>query len=150
MPASAAPPGMPQGIFVRRDPRASLPAPVSAVAHLYVQHCAGCHGFEGAGQPAFGVPAMRDVVGYFMRSEEGRAYLVQVPGVNNAGLSDAQIAELTNWLVRTLGGASLPARWRAFDAAELPALRAARPADLAAARRRILADLRAAGVAAPD
>jgi hypothetical protein len=45
-----------------------------------------------AGQPRR-VPAMRGVVGYFMRSEEGRAFLVQVPGVNNAGLSDAQIAE---------------------------------------------------------
>jgi hypothetical protein len=51
-----------------------------------------------------GVPAMRGVLGHFMRSEEGRAFLVQVPGVNNAGLSDAQIAELTNWLVANDGG----------------------------------------------
>ena len=141
---------MPQGVFVRRDPRASLPAPVSSTAHLYILHCAGCHGFEGAGQPQSGVPAMRGVLGFFMRSEAGRAFLVQVPGVNNAGLSDAQIAELTNWLVATMAGASLPAQWRAFDAAELPALRAATPADLAQARRRILADLRASGVALPD
>ncbi|MBP8310976.1 MAG: cytochrome C [Burkholderiaceae bacterium] len=141
---------MPQGVFVRREPRASLPAKVSSTAHLYILHCAGCHGFDGAGQPQAGVPAMRGVVGYFMRSEEGRAFLVQVPGVNNAGLSDAQIAELTNWLVKTMAGPSLPARWRAFDAAELPALRAARPSDMAGARRRILADLRAAGVVMPD
>ena len=148
--APAAAPGVPQGSFVRRDPQASRPAPVSSTDHLYRLHCAGCHGLEGTGQPAFGVPAMRGVVGFFMRSEQGRAFLVQVPGVNSAGLRDAQIAELTNWLVATMGGASLPVQWRAFEAAELPALREARPADLAAARRRILADLRAGGVAVPD
>ncbi len=124
--------------FVRRDARASLPAPVSSPAQLYALHCAGCHRFDGQGQPSYGVPPMPGVIGRFLRSAEGRAYLVQVPGVNNAGLSDAQIADLTNWVVRRFGGETLPSRWEPFVPQELPALRASRPDDLAAARRRLL------------
>lgn len=130
----------PQNLFVRRDSRASLAAPVSDTAQLYALHCAGCHRFDGRGQPSFGVPSMVGVIGRFLRAEEGRDFLVQVPGVNNAGLSDAQIAELTNWMVRRFGGESTPVDWRPFTAEELPALRARRPDDLGAARRRILGD----------
>lgn len=88
---------------------------------------------------------MHNTPGQFMRLSEGRAFLVQVPGINNAGLSDAQIAALSNWLLHTWSSTTLPENWQGFDATELPALRAQRPVDIMQTRRDIVARLRALG-----
>jgi len=116
---------------------------------LYVLHCAGCHAMDGSGHPAQGVPSMRGTLGRFVRVPEGRAFLVQVPGVNNAGLDDAQIAALTNWTVRQFSADTLPADWRDYTAAEVALARRARPADVTQARAELVARLRRDGVALP-
>ena len=68
-------------------------------AHVnYMLHCQGCHLPQTEGFPGK-VPPIRDFVGYFLHSQEGREFLVRVPGVAQSALSDEEVAELMNWLV---------------------------------------------------
>lgn len=108
---------------------------------LYVLHCAGCHGMDAGGVPGHGVPSMRGNLGLFMRLPEGRAFLLQVPGVNNAGLTDAQIASVTNWMVQAFSADTAPPGWPAYSAAEVAAARAVRPGDVTQARADLVARL---------
>lgn len=112
---------------------------------LFLLHCAGCHGMDGAGHPEAGVPDMRHTLGRFLQQPAGRAFLVQVPGVNNAGLSDAQIAAVTNWQIQRFAAGSAPVGWAPYTAAEVAAARRQRPADIAAARRALVASWPADG-----
>lgn len=124
---------------------AAQPA-VSSPRSLYVLHCAGCHGMDASGVPGQGVPTMRGNLGQFMRLPEGRAFLLQVPGVNNAGLTDAQIALVTNWMVQTFSADTAPPGWPAYTAAEVAAARASRPGDVTRARADLLARLAREGI----
>lgn len=90
---------------------------------LYAMRCAGCHGLEGVSPPAT-VPALRDQVGGFLCLPEGREYLVRVPGVASSLVPDADLAAVMNFVVFSLGGGSVPAGTRRFDAAEIARLRA--------------------------
>lgn len=106
----------------------------------YMLHCQGCHlpeaaGFEGR------VPPMKDFVGYFLHSTEGRSFLVRVPGVAQSALSDAEVAELMNWLLNAYSKPQLPESFRPFTAAEVETLRAHPLQDPQAARRQILASI---------
>ncbi|MFM2052647.1 MAG: hypothetical protein RL456_684 [Pseudomonadota bacterium] len=116
-------------------------APAGSVRSLWVMHCAGCHAMDGSGHPDQGVPDMRGTLGRFLHHPQGRGYLVQVPGVNNAGLTDAQIADLTNWLIPAVSAGTAPAGWAPYRAEEVARWRRERPADIAAARRALLARL---------
>lgn len=113
---------------------------------LYVLHCAGCHGMDASGVPGQGVPTMRGNLGLFMQRPEGRAFLLQVPGVNNAGLSDAQIALVTNWMVSTFSADTAPPGWPAYTAAEVAAAKATRPSDVTQARADLVARLAREGI----
>lgn len=113
---------------------------------LYVLHCAGCHGFDASGVPGKGVPTMRGNLGHFMQLPEGRAFLLQVPGVNNAGLSDTQIAEVTNWMVRQFSADTAPPGWPAYTASEVAAAKARRPSDVIKARAELVERLQRGGI----
>ena len=117
---------------------------------LYLLHCAGCHALDGSGVPEKGVPSLRGSLGQFMRSAEGRAFLVQVPGVNNAGLSDAQIAEVTNWTVRQFSAETAPSGSAPCTAAEVAEARKSRPVDVARARAALVERSRAEGIELPS
>ena len=121
-------------------------APVQGARNLFVVHCAGCHGFDGAGHPDQGVPDMRGPLGQFLHLPEGRGFLVQVPGVNNAGLDDAQIAAVTTWLLNQFSSATTPPGWRPYTAEEVARWRRERPADVAARRADIAERLKARGI----
>jgi len=108
---------------------------------LYLLHCAGCHQVDGSGTPAFGVPSMIDTLGLFQRTAAGRAFLVQVPGARNASISDAELAALTNWTLRTFSTATLPAGFKPYTTAEVKVLRADPPLDIAATRAAVIAGL---------
>lgn len=131
--------------MARAQPAGEQP-PITNLRSLYVLHCAGCHSRDASGYPEKGVPTMRGALGHFMRLPEGRAFLVQVPGVNNAGLSDEQIAQLTSWMVRQFSADTAPAGWAPYTAAEVVAARAHRPADIAAARAALVARLQRDGL----
>lgn len=110
----------------------------------YLLHCSGCHGSDGAGNRRGRIPPLAGRIGNFLALPAGRAFIVQVPGVNASGLDDASIARLMNWMIPQLGGASVPAGFRPFDPDEVGRARASRPVDVAAYRRtlaRELADL---------
>ena len=120
-------------------------AATSSVRSLYVVHCAGCHGRDGAGSAIGRVPDMRQL-GRFLQLEGGRAFVVSVPGVMGSGLSDAQVAEVTNWVLATLAQASVPQGHRPYDAAEVAQARAVPLVDVAAARARLVAQARDKGI----
>jgi hypothetical protein len=89
---------------------------------------------DASGHPDKGVPSMRGALGHFMTLPEGRAFLVQVPGVNNAGLTDPQIAALTNWMINQFSADTAPPGWLPYSADEVAAAKRARPVDVAKAR----------------
>jgi len=103
----------------------------------YTLHCSGCHDLDGSGHPGKGIPDFRDQVGYFLRTPDGRAFLLQVPGLLNAGLSDQRAADVVTWLVRRFAGPSLPADFEPYTALEARRYRENRPADIAGTRARL-------------
>lgn len=112
----------------------------------YMQHCSGCHGMDGAGSPDHGIPDFRGQIGYFPRLPEGRAFLMQVPGLLNSGLSHERRAAVTTWLVQRFAGASLAPGFLPYTADEARHYRETRPADVSAARRKLYEELLAAGL----
>lgn len=104
--------------------RADAPSvsPAHSARALYVLHCAGCHGQDGSGSHSARVPDMRQL-GNFLRVPGGRAFLIQVPGVMGSGLNDAQVAQVSNWVLSTLAKDSVPAQHRAYNTAEVARLR---------------------------
>lgn len=118
--------------------RSPQPVAVTSPRSLYVLHCAGCHAMDASGHPDKGVPSMRGMLGRFMQLPEGRAFLVQVPGVNNAGLTDAQIAELTNWTVRSFSADTAPPGWAPYTADEVTEAKRHRPLDVAKKRAELV------------
>jgi hypothetical protein len=89
----------------------------------YVEHCSGCHGMQGNSAPAE-IPVLRDRVGYFMCTEEGRDYLIRLPNVAYSAITDNQeLADMMNFVVFGLGGNSAPKGTRPFTAPEVARLR---------------------------
>jgi hypothetical protein len=88
-------------------------------AHDYVLHCAGCHKLDGSGSTR--VPAL-DEIGRLVEQRGGREYLLAVPGVAQAPLSDARLAALINWVIGHFGNRPPAVR---FSAAEVGAARMA-------------------------
>ena len=89
----------------------------------YVEHCSGCHGMQGDSYPAE-IPVLRDRIGYFMCTQEGREYLIRLPNVAYSPIPDnRQLADMMNFVVFGLGGASAPKDARPFTAAEVGRLR---------------------------
>ncbi|MDJ0927037.1 MAG: cytochrome c [Gammaproteobacteria bacterium] len=88
----------------------------------YALNCQGCHLARGEGF-AGKVPRMTDFVGYYMHSEDGRAFLIQVPGVALSPLNDADTARLMNWMLTEFSAAQLPADYRPYTVDEVAALR---------------------------
>lgn len=116
---------------------------------LYVLRCAGCHGFDGAGSMAAGVPAFPGFVGAFARDREGRLYMAHVPGVVGSGLTDAEIANVLNYIVETFA-AEPPGVLAPFTAAEVTELRAEDLPDVVGYRREVARRLVAEGVPVAD
>jgi hypothetical protein len=107
-------------------------------AHVnYMLHCQGCHlpateGMEGK------VPPMKEFVGWFLHSEEGREFLIRVPGVSQSALDDAELAELMNWILLTHSRGQLPEDFRPFSADEVGQLRGNPEPEPQVTRQRIL------------
>src|SRR5579863_5406534 len=84
---------------------------VATVAHAspqqdYILYCMGCHGPEAEGVPGK-VPPLAHALGRYMRSPEGRNYILRVPGAANSVLSDAQLAAVLNWLAQSFSADEL-------------------------------------------
>jgi mono/diheme cytochrome c family protein len=109
----------------------------------YILHCAGCHGMTGEGSQVGGIPAFPHSVAYIASIDAGRTYMMHVPGVVSAGLSDAQIAEVTNYI---LAEWSDGAAFTPFDAAEVTRRRAVPVSNVVEYRREVAGELAAQGI----
>lgn len=124
----------------------TMPGPQRDVATTYVLKCIGCHMADGRGLPQAGIPDFVNAIGYFAGSPEGRAYLVNVPNVRGAGLSDAATAELLNFIIDVWGGTSRPRDFVPFDAPELARLKRQATGNVVDMRRDVVARLTAEGL----
>lgn len=107
----------------------------------YILRCVGCHGFDGMGSKVGGVPAFPGSIGALARSGDGRTYLLHVPGVVNSSLTNAEIAQVMNFILdRWSEGAPK------FDTAEVDRRRATPVPDIVAMRREIGTELQREGV----
>lgn len=64
----------------------------------YLLYCGGCHGINGHSSDA-AVPSLKGQVDAFLCLPAGREYIIRLPNVAFAPLSDAQLAELMNFVV---------------------------------------------------
>ncbi|MEJ1962730.1 MAG: cytochrome c [Gammaproteobacteria bacterium] len=103
----------------------------------YALHCMGCHTPDGAGI-ADRVPSIRDTLLLFARMPEGRRFLVQVPGSAQSTLSDAELAKLLNWMVRTLGASARADSFVAFTEREVTEYRVTPLLEVRATREALL------------
>lgn len=84
----------------------------------YLLHCAGCHGLDGRGVPPV-VPTLREEPGRIASVPGGRDYLVRVPGVAQAPLSDADLAGVVNYVLTAFSAATLGKDVAPFTAEEV-------------------------------
>ena len=129
-------------VLVRRNGTV-LPR-VTGAAEDYSRHCQGCHGHLG--DSVVEVPRLKGRVGFFTHSPEGRAYIVQVPNVLQAHLSDARLAALLNWLLREYSGAELPGAFAPYTEAEVAQARTHRLGSVIDRRREVIDGLVRLGV----
>jgi mono/diheme cytochrome c family protein len=110
---------------------------------LFEQHCAVCHQMNGKGVPG-AYPPLADSVGAYVRIPAGRAYLVHVVSFGMTGaiaahaqsydglmqpwtqFSDAQIAEILNYVLTGFNRKLLPRGFGPYTAAEVARLRSHR------------------------
>lgn len=111
-------------------------------AHVnYMLNCQGCHLPDGEGIEGR-VPELKDFVGFFLHSEDGRAFLINVSGVASSPLPDEELSELVNWMLLKFSKAELPVPFQPYSASEVSELRKHLEMDPHARRTRILKDLR--------
>jgi len=101
--------------------------------HDYVLHCSGCHRPDGAG--AEGAVPSFEMMGTFMAIEDGREYVIRVPGVAHAPVDDARLAALLNYVAVELAGV---VEASAFTEAEVARHRSSPFVDPLAARKDLL------------
>ena len=111
----------------------------------YILNCAGCHGLEGAGSEVNGIPDLRNVIGHYLRTPEGRAYLVQVPGVSNSALSNKEIVSVMTWMLPKFSKKEMPEDVKPYTEEEVSRYRASVPADIPALKSSVISRLRQIG-----
>lgn len=107
----------------------------------YVLHCQGCHGADGIGGLPDEVPPLLDSIGYFLEVPGGRGFLIQVPGIAHAPISDAEIAELLNHILRKFSLEQIPSSFVPYTSEEVGAVRRSR-ADVMTTRANLVSTLR--------
>ena len=114
----------------------------------YILYCMGCHGAQAEGVPGK-VPPLAHALGRFMRTPEGRNYILRVPGAANSVLSDAQLAAVLNWLAQTYDSDALTSAVPLFTEAEVTSQRHSPLTSVLATRRDVVSALAATGSAPP-
>ncbi len=115
----------------------------------YALKCKGCHGLWGQGTPGH-VPRLDGFVGLFTHLPEGRDYLMRVPGVARSVLDDVRLTAVLNWVLETYARDQVAPGFRPFTVAEVAAARLRPLEDRKGLRDRMLAELRAKGLLAPE
>ena len=84
----------------------------------YLLYCSGCHRVNGEGKPP-NVPTLISELGRMVSVKEMRSYLVRIPGALQAPLSDEELADVVNWLLREFNSDTLPENFQNFTTAEV-------------------------------
>jgi len=113
----------------------------------YMLYCMGCHAPEAQGLPGK-IPPLAGSLARFMRTSEGRDYVLRVPGAANSALSDAQLAAVLNWIAARYPDAGEPPP-APFTVEEVTRARRTPLADVKATRREVVRSLAASGAAPP-
>jgi mono/diheme cytochrome c family protein len=111
----------------------------------WVLNCMGCHTADGSGIPGK-VPALRESIGHFVAMPEGREFVMRVPGASNSALSDAELANVLNWVLATMNASSRPVGFRPYTAEEISTHRRPALTDVAKARMGLVKKLQANGI----
>ena len=116
----------------------------AAAREAWVLNCMGCHtgdahGIEGK------VPPLTSELGHFVRLDAGREFVMRVPGASNSSLSDAELANVLNWLIDTRNADTRPADFRPYTAQEVAAKRRPALTDVAKHRKALIESLRQSG-----
>jgi len=128
---------------------AAAPALAGSPADLYTLNCWGCHQPHAEGIPGT-VPRLAHSMGDFLQVPGGRAYLVEVPGVATAAMSDAEIAQVLNWLLFTFNHAELPKDFKPYTAPEVAGYRAHQLIHVVETRDGLVKRLKAKGIELPN
>ncbi|HYL57616.1 MAG TPA: cytochrome c, partial [Candidatus Acidoferrales bacterium] len=99
---------------------------------LYQLNCWGCHRPHGEGIPGT-APPLKGAAD-FLRVPGGREYLIAVPGVALSPLSDAQTAEVMNWILRSFSAGGMPPDFKPYTPDEIAHSRKTRLMDIKSAR----------------
>jgi cytochrome c553 len=113
----------------------------------YMLYCMGCHAPDAQGLPGK-IPPLAGSLARFMRTSEGRDYVLRVPGAANSALSDAQLAAVLNWIAARYPDAGEPPP-APFTVEEVTRARRTPLADVKATRREVVRSLAASGAAPP-
>ena len=105
----------------------------------YQMFCQGCHTPDGTG--INDTPQIKDHLGYFLSTQKGREYLVQVPGSANSALDSQQLAELLNWIIIEFGGNSVPENMQFYTTKEVSSLRKTPLFEVANYRKQLISEL---------
>lgn len=84
----------------------------------YLLYCRGCHLHTGDAVPDANVPSLHELAP-LLESEEGREYIVRVPGVSQTPMSDERLAAVLNWVVENFNPDIDPDSFRPYSAAEV-------------------------------
>lgn len=122
-------------------PGAGQAGPSPSPRATYILRCAGCHGMEGLGTEAGGIPGFPGSIATLAGDDTGRTYMVHVPGVVGSSLDDAEIGAVLNYVLERWGAPGAPP----FSAEEVTRRRAEPVADVVALRSRLTARLAAEG-----
>lgn len=104
----------------------------------YTLHCMGCHTPDGSAV-ADRVPAIRSTLLPLARLPQGRPFLVQVPGSAQSPLSNAELAQLLNWMIANLPSDPDRTRFTPFTEKEVAGYRKNPLVAVRATRARLLA-----------
>jgi mono/diheme cytochrome c family protein len=127
----------------------TAPAFAEPAAQLYTLNCWGCHLPHAEGIPGT-VPRLANSMGNFLNLPEGRAYLVQVPGVANSPLNDQQIADVLNWMLVTFSKQELPKDFKPYTLDEIRTYRPHPILNVKDARRELVKKLTTLGYTVAD
>ncbi len=114
---------------------------------LYTLNCWGCHRPGGEGIPGT-APPLKGAAD-FLKVPGGRAYLIEVPGVAQSPLNDAQAAAVMNWIMTNFNKDRLPPDFKPYTAEEVHRYRAERLLDVAGARKALVAEMSALRIRTP-
>src|SRR6202167_692210 len=119
-------------------------AAVASPQQDYMLYCMGCHGAQAQGVPGK-IPPLAHSLARYMRSPEGRDYVLRVPGAANSVLSDAQLAAVLNWVAAKFDASDLSGDVPWVTSEEVTRARHTPLANVLSTRREIVRALAASG-----